>query len=254
MLGTLPPRATSLCVPGTRPERHVKALALPCDEVVLDLEDAVAAHLKDAARATVLTTPASGNWGSRRVAVRVNAGSTEDLEAVAGVHGVPGLTVLLPKVERPEEVASAATVLDGTGIGLQALIETPAGSAAAHELAAAHPSPEALVLGYADLAAELGRRGAEVDPPRWLVHQERVLGAPRVIGIGLAHATRALPGLVTVLAWRSCDHLGPVFEEDRLSTRVEVLAVAGPDVDLRVTVTCERGPVLDWQPVVLHAA
>ncbi len=102
---------------------------------------------------------------------------------MAGVRGVPGLTVLLPKVERPEEVAQAAAALEGTGIGLQALIETPAGSGAVHEIAVAHPSLQALLLGYADMAAELGRRGAEGDPARWLVHQERVLGAARAAGI-----------------------------------------------------------------------
>ncbi|MBA2346948.1 MAG: hypothetical protein H0V81_01510, partial [Solirubrobacterales bacterium] len=85
-------------------------------------------------------------------------------------------------------------------------------------------------------------------------HGRRLVYGGQVIGIGLAHATRALPGLATVLAWRSCDHLGPVFEEDRLRTDVEVLAVDGALVDLRVTVTSGRGPVLDWQPVVVCAS
>jgi citrate lyase beta subunit/acyl dehydratase len=176
-------RLTSLCVPGTRADRQEKALGLPCDEVVLDLEDAVASEHKDEARATVVRTLASPAWASRTVAVRVNAGSQADLEAVAGAAGPEGLTVLLPKVERPEEVAAAAGLLAGTGIGLQALIETPAGSAAAHEIAAAHESLVALLIGYADLGAELGRRGAQLEPERWLVHQERLLGAARTAGV-----------------------------------------------------------------------
>ena len=122
-------------------------------------------------------------WVSRTVAVRINAGSEADLEAVAAVAGLDGLTVMLPKVERPEQVTEAAERLAGTGIGLQALIETPAGSLAAHEIAAADDSLVALLIGYADLGAELGRRGAERDPRRWLVHQERVLGAARVAGV-----------------------------------------------------------------------
>jgi citrate lyase beta subunit/acyl dehydratase len=180
---TLPRRTTSLCVPGTRTDRHGKALQSPCSEVVLDLEDAVAPALKEEARAAVVRTLASAEWADRTVAVRVNAGSAADLEAVAGIAGVPGLTVLLPKVGRPEEVLQAAAALEGSGIGLQALIETPAGSAAAGEIAVAHPSLQALLLGYADLAAELGRRGGEGDTARWLVHQERVLGAARAAGI-----------------------------------------------------------------------
>ncbi len=176
-------RLTSLCVPGTRADRHVKALGLPCDEVVLDLEDAVAAEHKDEARATVVRTLSEPGWASRTVAVRINAGSEADLEAVAAVAGLDGLTVMLPKVERPEQVTEAAERLAGTGIGLQALIETPAGSLAAHEIAAADDSLVALLIGYADLGAELGRRGAERDPRRWLVHQERVLGAARMAGV-----------------------------------------------------------------------
>src|SRR5215218_5909226 len=133
-------RLTSLCVPGTRADRHAKALALPCDEVVLDLEDAVAPEHKEAARATVVRTLADPAWAARTVAVRINAGSGADLEAVAAAAGPEGLTVLLPKVERPEQVAEAAGRLAGTGIGLQALIETPAGSAASYEIAAAAES------------------------------------------------------------------------------------------------------------------
>lgn len=179
----LPRRTTSLCVPGTRAERHAKALQLRCDEVVLDLEDAVAPADKEEARAAVLRTLADVDWAERTVAVRVNAGSAADLEAVAGIGGLTRLTVLLPKVERPEAVVEAAKALEGSDIGLQALIETPAGSAAVGEIAVAHPSLEALLIGYADLAAELRRRGAEGDAARWLVHQERVLGAARAAGI-----------------------------------------------------------------------
>jgi acyl dehydratase len=57
-----------------------------------------------------------------------------------------------------------------------------------------------------------------------------------------------------VLAWRSCDHLSPVFEEDRLTSRVEVLGVEGPVVDLQIVLSTDDGDVLDWRPAVLYAA
>ena len=85
-------------------------------------------------------------------------------------------------------------------------------------------------------------------------HGRRLVYGGHAIGIALAHACRALPGLVTVLAWRSCDHLGPVFEEDRLTSRIEVLAVEGPVVDLQIVVSNADGDVLDWRPAVLYAA
>jgi hypothetical protein len=57
-----------------------------------------------------------------------------------------------------------------------------------------------------------------------------------------------------VLAWRSCDHLAPVFEEDRLTSCIDVLAVDGPVVDLRIVLSNDRADVLDWRPAVLYAA
>lgn len=49
-------------------------------------------------------------------------------------------------------------------------------------------------------------------------HDERVGAAGRLvygghtIGLALSQASRALPNLVTVLGWKSCDHTGPVHE------------------------------------------
>ena len=44
----------------------------------------------------------------------------------------------------------------------------------------------------------------------------RLVYGGHTIGLALAHVTRALPNLVTVVGWRSCDHLNPVFEGDVL--------------------------------------
>jgi acyl dehydratase len=77
-----------------------------------------------------------------------------------------------------------------------------------------------------------------------------------------AQITRALPNLVTLIAWRSCDHTAPVFEGDRLSTEFRIedkqrLTRAGGLVDLHVEVHAERPAetckVLDWRAVALMA-
>jgi acyl dehydratase len=48
--------------------------------------------------------------------------------------------------------------------------------------------------------------------------------------LALAQATRALPALVTVLDWESCDHTGPVHEGDTLYSELHVdEAVPLPD-------------------------
>jgi acyl dehydratase len=58
-------------------------------------------------------------------------------------------------------------------------------------------------------------------------HDSRVGGRRLVygghtIGLALAQVTRALPNLVTVLGWASCDHTGPVQEGDTLYSEIHV--------------------------------
>jgi citrate lyase subunit beta / citryl-CoA lyase len=98
--------STFLFVPGHRPDRFAKATASGADEIVLDLEDAVAPDLKAVAREHVRRWLAAGGAGI----VRINAAGTpwhaDDL-AVLAEH--PG-TVMLPKVEDPTDVTG---VLEG---------------------------------------------------------------------------------------------------------------------------------------------
>lgn len=173
-----------LVVPGHTARMHDKALASDADEIVLDLEDAVAPEAKDEARDQVTQTLAGDGWAAHTVAVRVNAlGTTHaaaDLAACAALAR-DGFSVVLPKAETSEGVARARAALPPS-VALQALIETPAGLLAAREIAAAD-GVTALILGYADLAAALGRRGAVRDPARWLVAQELLLAAARAAGV-----------------------------------------------------------------------
>jgi citrate lyase beta subunit/acyl dehydratase len=170
------PIVARLVVPGHVAKMHDKALASGADEVVFDLEDAVAPDGKAAARAQLADTLGAAAWRDRAVAVRVNAVDTpehaEDL-ALCAALGLPGLTIVVPKAEAVDDIEAAAAIAP-----VQALIETPRGLAAAAAVAA-HPRVVALILGYADLAAALGRRGAEGDEARWLVAQETVLVAAR---------------------------------------------------------------------------
>ncbi|MDX6233754.1 MAG: hypothetical protein QOH68_2826 [Nocardioidaceae bacterium] len=84
----------------------------------------------------------------------------------------------------------------------------------------------------------------------------RLVYGGHTIGLALHQVTRALPAMVTVGGWRSCDHLGPVREGDAISSTVVVrgldpLPAGGGLAHLRVTVdaSSEAGstsPVLDW--------
>jgi acyl dehydratase len=50
----------------------------------------------------------------------------------------------------------------------------------------------------------------------------RLVYGGHAIGLALAQAARSLPSLVTVAAWHSCDHLGPVHEGDTLRSTISV--------------------------------
>lgn len=86
----------------------------------------------------------------------------------------------------------------------------------------------------------------------------RLVYGGHTIGIAVAQLTRALPSLVTIVAWHGCDHLGPVYEGDTLFSDVELERVdhrpaGGALVHLRSRVCARRSDqdveVLDWRPV-----
>jgi len=93
---TTPVLRSYLFVPGHRPDRFAKAVSSGADAVILDLEDAVPAAEKAAAREHV------SQWLSHQhpVIVRVNGFDSEwfrDDVVICGQAGVAG--VMLPKAE-----------------------------------------------------------------------------------------------------------------------------------------------------------
>src|SRR6266545_6646214 len=131
-------RRSVLCVPASDERKIGKALRAGADEVVIDLEDAVAPGDKDRAR-YVLSTFAWGDFSQLSLlAVRVNAPRTPwchcDIEAVVR-SGVPASSIVLPKVESRSDIGFAERLLDGVEprgirrLTLQALIETARGLA-----------------------------------------------------------------------------------------------------------------------------
>lgn len=119
------------------------------------------------------------------------------------------------------------------------------------------------VTGAPELARlSLNVAAAHTDPAAGVSGRRLVYGG-HTIGIALAHATRAIPNLVTVAGWRSCDHLAPVFEGDVLHSLVTIESVNEVSgralVDLRVHTNADRSdgaaaePVLDWRLVGVMA-
>lgn len=95
------------------------------------------------------------------------------------------------------------------------------------------------------------------------VYGKRLVYGGHTISVALAQVTRALPNLVTVLGWRYCDHVAPVFERDILRTVVTVESVSALDrggavASLRVETVSQHESgecvkVLKWGMVALFA-
>jgi citrate lyase subunit beta/citryl-CoA lyase len=118
------PRRSVLYLPGSNARAMEKALTLPCDVVVLDLEDSVAPEAKIAARALACEAARLGGFGPRELVIRTNgldtAWGAEDLAAAADAG--PD-AVLVPKVSSPEDLAAYRKAL-GRKTPLWAMIET----------------------------------------------------------------------------------------------------------------------------------
>lgn len=150
------PPLTWLYVPGDRPDRFAKALATETDVVIIDLEDAVAAAHKDAARANsvaFLNSPTP-----KPVVVRINGLRTPwgaaDCAALTGAAHLAG--VYVPKVESAEDVQNVRAALGGRPVPLHCLIETARGVEAALTIASAGRYVGGIALGEADLRSDLG--------------------------------------------------------------------------------------------------
>jgi citrate lyase subunit beta/citryl-CoA lyase len=147
---SLPPIRSALFLPAANPRAIEKARTLPCDMVILDLEDAVKPADKDRARAAAIEAVSVG-FGGRVTAIRINAtGSEWHAADLAAMHDAAIDLIVLPKVETPDQATACAL----PGKGVLAMIETPAGVLAAPIIAAA-PGVRGLLAGTNDLAASL---------------------------------------------------------------------------------------------------
>lgn len=174
------PRRSVLYMPASNPRAVEKARTLPCDAVILDLEDAVAPDAKEAARDAVLDALAAGGFGHREVAVRVNGFGTPwtgaDFAAVAAAR--PD-AIVVPKVDSADQAAEAVRLADG--VPVWAMIESPRAVLDADKIAAV-PGVTALLAGMADFAKDIGARPG-TDRLELLYALQRMLVAARAHGI-----------------------------------------------------------------------
>ncbi|MDP0397993.1 HpcH/HpaI aldolase/citrate lyase family protein [Tsukamurella strandjordii] len=170
-----PPGPAILFCPADRPERYAKA-AERADAVILDLEDAVTADARPAARDALLATPLDPT----RTIVRVNAFGTHDFaQDIETVRRTQYRVIMLAKTESAHQLDKVAQV---DGLQVIALIETPLGAVTVNEIAA-HPRCIGIMWGAEDLVAAMGGRssrfpdGTYRDVPRHVRSSVRLAAA-----------------------------------------------------------------------------
>jgi len=173
MLG---PIRSLLFVPGTRQDRFDKAMRAGADAVALDLEDGVEASQKDRARSLVIEYLSCPNSIPVLRLVRFNSLDTvqgaADLAAFRDIEGFDG--ILLPKVETPGILETAARAFGARGVPLLPLLESPRAILRAAEIAAADAPVAALLFGAEDLTAQLA-------VPRTIDGEELVVARGQVV-------------------------------------------------------------------------
>jgi citrate lyase subunit beta/citryl-CoA lyase len=156
------PRRSALYLPALNARAVEKARTLPCDVVILDLEDAVAPDAKDEARAGALEAVRAGGFGSREVVIRVNGLDTPwgEADLAAAAEARPD-AVLVPKISAPEDLAAVRTRLTEP-LPLWAMIETCSAVFRLEALGAesVNEGVAAWVMGTNDLAKEMRCRPA----------------------------------------------------------------------------------------------
>jgi citrate lyase subunit beta / citryl-CoA lyase len=166
-------------VPGGNERMMQKALTLPADGLILDLEDAVPPERKAVIPPVVRHWLETLDFGGRERWVRMNPiwgdhGET-DLEQTLG--GRPDGYVV-PKPRRADDVRRIASVLErleqrlGITVGSTRLVliatETPEGLLNIREVAAASPRIVAVSWGIEDLSAAMGLTRTRDDDGRFL--------------------------------------------------------------------------------------
>ena len=170
-----------LFLPASNPRAVSKARASAADMAVLDLEDAVKPHDKEAARESAVDAVA-GPWAIP-VAIRLNGVGTRwhkaDLAAIADSE--VAFTVL-PRAGSADEVREVRARL---GKPLLAMIETPEGVLAAPEIAR---ECAGLIAGTNDLRSAIGiptgpDRSAIAMALQWIVLAARAAAVPAFDGV-----------------------------------------------------------------------
>src|SRR5919206_5103979 len=171
------------------------------DVLLGNLEDAVKADNKVAAREGLVRIAKDTDWGPTQLWTRINALDSpwvlDDLTTLVPEIGDKLDVIMVPKVQGAEDIHYVDRILAqleakaglDRPILVHAILETARGVANVEEICGASPRMQGLSLGPADLAADRRMKTTRVGGghPGYLVRED----APRTDGVANLEATRA---------------------------------------------------------------
>jgi citrate lyase subunit beta/citryl-CoA lyase len=182
-------RRSRLYLPGNEPKFFINAGLHGPDAIILDLEDSVHAAEKDTARILVRNALRSVSFGAAERMVRINQlpMGLVDLDEV--IPEGPEL-VLLPKVERAEQVVEADRRIREISarcklerpMWLMPILESALGIENAFSIVSASESVAALTIGLEDYTADLGVVKTTKGDESWYARL-RLVNAARAAGV-----------------------------------------------------------------------
>jgi citrate lyase subunit beta/citryl-CoA lyase len=160
MTSTIRARRSALYLPASNLKAIQKARTLPCDVVILDLEDAVAPDAKLIAREQAVEAVGAGGFGARELIVRVNGLDTEwGKEDIAAVAVAGPDAILFPKINSGDDIQAYESLIpQRSGVATWVMIETARAMFRLDDIAAASENGRlaGFVMGTNDLAKEMG--------------------------------------------------------------------------------------------------
>jgi len=182
-------RRTRLYLPGSEPKYFINAALHGPDAIILDLEDSVHHAEKDAARMLVRNTLRAVDFGSCERMVRINQLPLGLQDLVEVIPEAPDL-ILIPKVERPEQVSQVDRMIEelksrdriDRAIWLMPIVESALGIENAFAIATVSPNVAALTIGLEDYTADLGV-AKTLEGRESLYARTRLVNAAKAAGI-----------------------------------------------------------------------
>jgi len=156
-------RRSRLYLAGSEPKFFINAALYGPDAIILDLEDSVHPDEKDAARVLVRNALHAVDFGACERMVRINQLPLGQEDLLEVIPEEPDM-ILIPKTERPEQVAQVESKINQVSalhgierpVWLMPILESALGIENAMAIAMAAPSVAALTIGLEDYSADLG--------------------------------------------------------------------------------------------------